>query len=280
MTALSKDDLNRAALFALRHYVPFSYYAKSPEIMEFRDGVAFACVCSAFVLQSRGIWCLVTAGHVLDDIEAERQRGIEQVSFRLWDGWVPGAQHRNPIPFDYDEAPKIRLNEHGLDYGLIPLRPLHVAALRANGVVPIGASHYEKDWPGNFEGYAMIGTPGATVDVKRHGERSTLFSQSVSVIHLVEESNPPSELVQRNPRFYGRILVPEGSAEWEAIGKDIRGMSGGPVIGVRRDNEGVKYWVVGVQSGWLESRRTVAASFFQAFARFVDARLAEATSDD
>lgn len=279
MDLLTAAHINRAALLAMRHYVPFSYYMKSAEIMAARDGIALPCVCSAFVLEAREVWCLVTAGHVLDDIEAERHRGIEQVNFRLWDGWSHEARFKDPIPFDYDEAPKVRLNGEGLDYGLIPLRPLHVAALQANGVVPIRASHYAPTWPGEFGGCAMIGTPGSMVQLEPRGGRSTQLSQTVCVIPLASVSDPPPELVQENPRFYGRILIPEDSGEWQALGKDIRGMSGGPVIGVRRDQEGLKYWLVGVQSGWLESSRIVAASFFQAFARFVDARLAEVEDD-
>lgn len=276
MDAVPIAEINRAALFALRHYVPFSYYAKSPEIMAARGGMAQPCICSAFILESRDVWCLVTAGHVIDEIEAERKQGIEQVNFRLWDGWGHDARFRDYIPFDYNEAPKIRMYQDGLDYGLIPLRALHVSALQANGVVPIGASHYAADWPIEFAGYAMIGTPGTTVSLEHRGGRSTQFNHSVSVIPLEKVLNPPAELIQAAPRFYGKILVPEDSDDWQAIGKDISGMSGGPVIGVRRGQEGLKYWVVGVQSGWLESSRIVAACYFQAFAQFVDARLAEA----
>jgi len=269
MTAMPTDDINRAAIYSLRHYVPFSYYARSAEIMAARGGMAQVCICSAFVMQVRQIWCLVTAGHVLDEIDRERQAGIELVSFRLWDGWTMGAKYRSYIPFDFDTAPKFRVNQDGMDYGLIPLRQLLVENLAANGVVPIGEEHYEKKWPENFDGYAMIGTPGTTVNLDRHGERSTKLSQSICVIHLAEEPNPPQELVKPFPRFYARILVPEDSQEWRAIGGDIRGMSGGPVIAVRRDGNGVHYWVVGVQSGWLESQRTIAACHFQTFANYV-----------
>jgi hypothetical protein len=155
MALLNTDDLNLAARYSLRHYVPFSYYARSPEIMAARGGVAEVCVCSAFVMKVGEMWCLVTAGHVLDEIDAERRNGLDLASFRLWDGWAAGAQHRGFIPFDYDTPPKIRLNRDGLDYGLIPLGPLCAANLAANRVEPIGAAHYAKDWPDRFDGYRV-----------------------------------------------------------------------------------------------------------------------------
>src|SRR5258708_5717941 len=51
MDCISSQDLNRTALYSLRHYVPFSYYAKSPQIMALREGIAQPCVCSAFVME-------------------------------------------------------------------------------------------------------------------------------------------------------------------------------------------------------------------------------------
>lgn len=269
MPELTPKEINSVAIYAFRHYVSLSYYAKSPELCESRGGLAQACVVSAFVMRVRDIWCLVTAGHVLDGIDEDRKRGIQIDTFRIWDGWAFDATHKDYVPFDFDEAPKFRLNEGGLDYGLIPLKEYYVKHLMANKVVPVGEESYEKTWPEEFHGYAMIGVAGSTVSLEQVGERSTLFSQSLSVIHLAPEPNPPEALIQSVPRFYARLLTPEDAPEWLALGKDIAGMSGGPIIGVRRDDEQTKYWVVGVQSGWLKERRIIAACHFQSFARFV-----------
>jgi len=263
------NDIQRAALYGLRHYVCFSYYARSPEIFAARDGMAYPCFCSAFVMESRGFWFLVTAGHVLDGVEEERKQGIEHASFRLFDGWGAEAVDRHYVPFDYENAPKHRIHEEGLDYGLVLLGPNAVANMQANNVVPVSEAHYEKIWPERFDGYAIVGTPAATVELKRHGERSTLLRHSVVIIQVAAEPNPPAELIQPQDRFYGRIATPEDSSEWQAIGGDIRGMSGGPILGVRRDDKGLHYWVVGIQSGWLESKRIIAACWFQRFAQFV-----------
>ena len=268
MSSLLPGDINRATMCALRHYVSFSYYARSAEIIAHR-GVAQPCVCSAFVMKVRGVWCLVTAGHVLDGIEAERSAGLQLVSFRLWDGWAVGAQHTNYVPFDFFELPKIRVNQDGLDYGLILLRPLLVENLAANGVVPVGEEQYERDWPSEFHAYSMVGTPGTTVRLDRRGDRDTTLTQSAWIMHLERIDDPPAELVQPNARFYARILASDESPEWTQIGGDISGMSGGPILGMRRDADGLHYWVVAVQSGWLASRRIIAACYFQDFARVV-----------
>lgn len=268
MEKVSSAEINQATVRAVRHFVTLSYYARSAEIMK-PHGMAQVCVCSGFVMKARGIWFLVTAGHVLDGIDHERSEGIKLGSFRLWDGWAPEARDRPYLPFGFDGAAKLRLNRDGLDYGLIELRPYYVKSLEANGIVPVGEESYEKSWPADFHGYAMIGVPGRTVALDRHGECAVKFTQSVCAIHLAELKEPPQELVKPFHRFYARLLIPEHSPEWEEMGADIRGMSGGPVIGVRRDGNKLQYWIVAVQSGWLESRRIIAACYFQQFARIV-----------
>src|SRR5688500_17604875 len=121
METISSKDIQRAGAYALRHYVSFSYYARTPGT---KEKLAQACVCSAFAMRVRNSIALVSAGHVLDDIEAEQRAGLELVSFRLWDGWSLGAPHKNYVPFDFHAAPKLRVNTLGLDYGLIMLGPL------------------------------------------------------------------------------------------------------------------------------------------------------------
>ncbi|GMU35674.1 MAG: hypothetical protein HS101_00075 [Planctomycetia bacterium] len=224
-------------------------------------------------MRTRRYWFLVTAGHVLDEIEEERRSGIQIDSFRLWDGWSTEAVDRHFVPFAFDDAPKYCLRGEGLDYGLIQLRENYVDLISANGVVAIGEEHFQKTWPDEFEAYVMIGTAANTVSLEACGDRSTMLTQTTYVIHLEKVTDIPDELRTSNPRFCGRLLISESSPMWSAIGQNIRGMSGGPVLGIRRGREGMAYWIVGVQSGWLPSRRIIAACDFQSFARHIAAAI-------
>jgi hypothetical protein len=270
MSKISTYDINRAAFCSLSHYVPFSYYARAQMIIEARGGIANACICSAFVMETKGIWWLVTAGHVLDEINKEQADGYDLGTFRLWDGWAAGAAHKNWVSFRYFETTKARINKDGLDYGIIHLNEYYVSHLKANNVRPIGQESFKKNWPDEFHAYAMIGTPQKTVSLEHVKGTTTRLTQSTTIIHLEKELNPPSELILPNERFYARISEPENSAQWLAIGGDIAGMSGGPILGVRRDDDGLKYWVIGVQSAWFASARVIAACYFQEFARLVE----------
>lgn len=87
---LSPEEIKIGALHAMRHYVTLSYYGKTPAIMAAR-GIAEISVCSTFVMQVRNTWFLATAGHVLDEIRKDHERGIELSDFRLWDGWAIGS---------------------------------------------------------------------------------------------------------------------------------------------------------------------------------------------
>jgi hypothetical protein len=89
----------------------------------------------------------------------------------------------------------------------------------------------------------------------------------------------PEELRQSHSRFYGRLDIDENAPLWEQIGGNIEGMSGGPVLGISHGADGLRYWVIGIQSGWLRSQRIIAACNFQAFARYVGEELDEAIRD-
>lgn len=56
----------------------------------------------------------------------------------------------------------------------------------------------------------------------------------------------------------------------------IGGMSGGPLIGLKRVDGRMKYWTIGVQSGWRESSRVIAACPLDFFARQVSEAIDQA----
>lgn len=76
------------------------------------------------------------------------------------------------------------------------------------------------------------------------------------LLPIEREEKPPDCVVKPLPRFYGRLL--------DRSVLDLNGMSGGPVFGITRGEDGVRYKLVAIQSSWDEDR-TIAACEARSF---------------
>src|SRR5208337_1625624 len=230
---------------------------------------------SGFIMEVADHWFLVTAGHILRDIEAmlsQGKRAIEQSM--LIDFLGTGAKHFQPVPFPLVDAPRYyELDESsGTDYGVIYLRPLIRDNLIANGVLPVEERNWRNQENVEFEHFFILGLPTENM-VKKVGDASGHDGTSIQIqpsMLLVEriEGVPEPLANLKGPQFFGKLLVPESSLH------SIDGMSGGPIIGLRRKHDGSGLsWIVAVQSGWLSQSRIVHACPFPPFARRLEEEL-------
>src|SRR5262245_16424070 len=97
---------------------------------------------SGFVVEVRGFWLYVTAGHVIKDIRAAMAAGGKFDIWRLGDHTAgKSAQFKNsgiPFDFDIDRWVEIENDQNGLDYAAVVLQPFYIRQLEVGGVVPIG----------------------------------------------------------------------------------------------------------------------------------------------
>jgi hypothetical protein len=202
--------------------------------------------CSAFVIEIDGIWFLVTAGHVLkDDIHDPVANGqIKILTCRFADYFGLDAKVKSPTPFDYQDAPKTWIDDRkiGLDLGLIHLRQHYQAQMKANGVLPVTEENWSRQGPLTFNAYCMYGFPAVLTDklspACEFGEGMQGCVQPV-YISLQPEPNPDVDIPKSVlPWFVGR-LNPDPNVP------DLKGMSGAPIFGFRRDKDGrLRYWVL------------------------------------
>jgi hypothetical protein len=203
-------------------------------------------VFSAFLMSVRKFCFLVSAGHVVDDINSRLKSGRQFLSAKIVDGWNKGAHNQSPIPFSYlIDTPQhhVHDDEKGLDWAWFALRPNTYELLRANGMVPLG-EHAWKNVPEHLEEFYALGFPNdnymAVVDA---------FGNHVSVrvapriIRYEQDMNPPSKLVLPIPRLYFTLPFKRNGSFAQ-----VDGMSGGPIFGCRRDENGLQYWLVAIQS--------------------------------
>jgi hypothetical protein len=218
-------------------------------------GVPRAISVSAFVMSFDDKWVLVTAGHILEDLDTLLRSGRRMTTSVLLDAWSLGAQSTPPIPFMLEHVTKLyRYAPHGgLDFGLIGVSPMYRKLLEANGVAPFAAGDWESHRDAEFDVYWMLGIPTEKCDVL-----TTPTSQGTRVRSRVNPVMIPVERLTAAPEalagktfpcFHGRVAPEVGIT-------DIDGTSGGPIIGFRlEEGQPIKYSVVAIQSGWVRRSR-------------------------
>ncbi len=206
--------------------------------------------CSGFIIQLRRSWWWVTAGHNLSAIEMNRKSKTAEYSrFRLIDSYGTG-ENREPIPFDYDNARKIIVDDKatGADYGLIELNSLQTRMLKANHIIALPKKEWDNTKPLPAHAFLMFGFPEDSYNPSSFETRNSYVvraNPSVSAFYI-----KPVRRIQKSwQRKYPRLIGKVGSKD------DIKGMSGGPIFGINLET--LEKRLIAVQSGWLKSKRII-----------------------
>jgi len=208
-------------------------------------------MCSGTLIMIEGGVFLLTAGHVLKQLDELRESGgAEIIGASLADTFASERISDIPIPFDLKSARLFYIDDEddGLDFGVIALEPHHVRMLAKNGMVALTEENWVHQHTVKFEAYALLGLPEelATERVSSSGEGAAAAAL-LTVKRL--ESAPPGRKPTRYPQFVGQLHPEMGL-------KSVKGMSGGPILGFRREPE-PRYWIVALQSSWDEEARIV-----------------------
>ena len=238
---------------------------------------SIVCV-SGFVMDVEDHWFLVTAGHILSDVQKVLSSGQEGVlQARLLDFFGLAAPHSTLVPIEYKDTPKYYEWDEakGIDFGFIHLRPLIRENLLKNNIVPIDRRMWVQD-PAEFECYFMIGLPTELIRQLTRNRKpgsEARMDLRVAMIPVQKLDAIPAELqTHSEPLFVGKIPPEESGVS------DIAGMSGGPIIGVRRRTDGSAiYAVVAVQSSWYRTSRVILAYPFPSLARRMELELRTAS---
>jgi hypothetical protein len=122
--------IDSLAKYAGRHCVAVVWEDVEPDQPTATGGIAF----SAFIMSIRGLWFLVTAGHIVKDIKARQEHGRIFKYARIVDGWGIGATDKLKIPFpDIGQVQQGCIVDEtiGYDYAWFHLRDYYRDLLRA-----------------------------------------------------------------------------------------------------------------------------------------------------
>lgn len=229
---------------------------------------------SGFILSVRGVWCLVTAGHSIQRLDEDLQTGRKRLTnCCLGDYFGTAPRVAEPTPFVYEDCPKLWIHdpEEGLDFALMLLRPYYRMNLEANGIRAIAEENWIRQDVSACELFAMVGLPTCQVDNPRR-----LIPYGDRVAGTVNPTLVPVFPVKLHPEDVPPTTFPWFIAEVGAAARlpDLDGMSGGPIFGFFRGPSGEwRYWIIAVQSRWLQDRRVLFTCPVSVFAGLVEQQL-------
>ena len=260
-----------AVAFMSRHFLALSCHYD----LRKADGTTdrHVPVFSGFLLEVHGVHFWVTAGHCLKELDtllASDRVTVCGGGFMDYFGYE--AIHKHSVPFQYEPGCGYYVTEpqHGIDYGLVALNDLQVRAFQANKLIAISRENWIYQQDLTFDFYMMLGIPEDRV-IKVTSPDKTIgahVSQSmvrIDKIDLNDLGEPPSdaEAAPTDAWFIGRIPA-------ECSIRVVKGMSGGPIYGFRRNGKGqLSYHVVALQSRWWDKRRIVFGCSVPLFAEEV-----------
>lgn len=237
-----------------KHFVTLSC------VQTLRDGAEKVLVFSGFVVEAKGEWFYVTAGHILRDITRALAAGYKFDIWRLDDQAAGRGQKAIPLDFDSDRWLVLDYPEIGMDYAALHVEGLYRSGLEAGGVEALGFNSWS-DHLAEHDHWALLGIPSESVT---YDGISTIKTRIV-VAPIVPTDAPPQAGRKAENQFYGRL-----NDDPDGIVSDIDGMSGGPIFNLKKIDGTWKYSVIGVQSAWYEKSRIIAACPFSSLGKALE----------
>lgn len=254
---------DRVAKSLGRHFVTLSCIQRVPMNAEEK-----ILVFSGFVIDVAGEWFYVTAGHILKDIRTALDAGSTFDVWRLGDQTASNRFKNTAIPYAFDQSHWLILEntDLGLDYAAVYLGGLYRLSLEAGDISPLAKDTWG-DHVVEHDHWALVGIPSETVSY----DGKTNITARFVMAPLIETCAPPLAGEKAKNKFYAKL--PDGS---ENFVRDIDGMSGGPIFGLKEIDGIWKYKVIGIQSAWYRETRVLAACPFSSFGEALEPIVIEA----
>jgi hypothetical protein len=256
------DLTTRVARTVGRHFVTLSCIQ-----LPSADAQPKPLIFSGFLVDILGEWFYVTAGHILRYIDIALASGSEFDAWRLDDQTAGNHFSGKAVPYAFDVKQWFVLQDdtQGFDYAIVHLAPFYRRQLEAGGATPIAKAIWSDHVvPANY--WVLVGIPSESV---RYDGESAIRARVV-VAPLRPAETPDLADQRAENQFYATPL--DGS---EAFFEDADGFSGGPVFALKKVEDRWCYGVIGVQSAWYRSSRTMAICPFTSFVSALEPVVAE-----
>jgi hypothetical protein len=221
-------------------------------------------VLTGFLLYHQDILLWITAGHVIDSINAILSNPhIKVLRMRWLDGCeIPGAEsvpvhNRNLKTFS-------TLKSKEIDFGVAAITGLDAENILRNDRVQTMTEQVWKNLHlAQPEGYYVLGFPEEWVEIQedRLPDNIILGSAQANLaclpVRRIDYRGPSrtKEFWNDPGAFYGQILPFVDEPGYQP--QNIEGMSGGPVFAIERDSGGIRYRLFGIQRSQDKDERLI-----------------------
>jgi len=214
----------------------------------------FACL-TAFLISVSDHWYLVTAGHVIEDwrpaMRTNRPRQI--VGAALVDYFGINPTRRDPLRFDLFALPMRHAynDREDIDYAVVLVDEALRSSLDQNGILPLPINEARDNYE-DFYGFGLVGFPEEyCVTEPCSTRRSPIAGVKPALVPLKRDTRLTKST--RDAAFVADVVTMGNQ-------KSVLGMSGGPVFGYLRGDDGhSQYEVVAIQSQWNGSDKRILA---------------------
>jgi hypothetical protein len=256
-------------LNAGKHFVALAYELRREGHKPVRDHA------SCFVIDvGKGVWCLVTAGHVIQALRDLVADGWSIERPRLIDAFAGVQTEAIPFLLDLSEWLVLVDEETGADLAAVPLTVLFQANLKAGGVQALERGHINT---ATFEAYSQVVVAGVPAEgfIVKPGSGQMRFV----VIPVLATSSKEARLPDKPGTLLGKL--PPNPADPQHRVESIAGMSGCPVFAIDCEPNGQPkcYWAIGVQSSWHPDTRSIRFTPLDCLAEALHEVIAAETRD-
>lgn len=256
---LTHEDLNRLH----RHFINLTCHYSNPSVPTQNGGKPRVFNCSAFIVELKGVWVAITAGHVFGDLRKAVATGLVLFNWHIDDSMLDEHQHP-PFQISLDlEKDVMDFDVDGMDYGAYVVDPMAQRALAKRGICPIEEAYWDANDFELFPFWTLVGSPLQLATLQYDGPS---IKNHVTV-HLIPLFDRPVGLREtKYQRLYAKVDF--DSVEGIDGSFDIGGMSGGPIFGTASYPQGDEYdyRLIGIQSAW-DKQGNVAICAAQPFLR-------------
>lgn len=209
---------------------------------------------SGFLMLLHDMPFWVTAGHCFRDLNKLMDRPGTTVSeFAFADYFGLDAINEHDIPFPYERGIEkwCYRPDLYLDFALVPIPHLICQGFIANGIKATSRANWIKQGGLAFEHFQLLGVPKDFIGFTRQADGA--YKRHFNPHLLIVLNLTADEAEEKPPEGWlgGRIHE-------NAQIKDIAGMSGGPLFGFRKADDGqTHYFFCAAQSWWWPESRII-----------------------
>lgn len=213
---------------------------------------------SGFLFKFKNTLIWFTAGHITDEIINVLSDQSNKNLKGRWMDWE-NIQGADSIPVNFQEFHPFSGWDYGHDLGMYIMGPLEKEIIAKNtNSICFSMKHVIDIQNFEAEGYYLLGFP---VNLTEKTKTNSIEVFSSTLICLPIEKIPFSTNLRfEDPdpnAFYGKMVNFSDSPNTQII---VPGMSGGPIIGIKRDPlKGIDYRLYAIQSKWLSESRLIKA---------------------